>query len=140
MGIKDLDRLSVYSGVTEIYWSLNYDDKQLSSCPTDVKVFRPAHPKTVGFNILVHGIQCHKPQYYFKCTEPGCAYSFCTLKGWNLHHRMAHKTLLKCKDCPQKFMTPSAQRAHRNMHAPLTFTCEKCGKSFLLKVPCKCTG
>ena len=129
----DPDKLSVYSGSTEAYWPLDQEVQQPTKCTTAMQILRLAHLKSARFNILVHGIHRCKLCYYFKCKEPNCVYSFCTLKGWNLHHWMAHKTLLKCKDCSQKFLTPSAHRAHRNMHAPPLFTCESCGKSFPFK-------
>ena len=98
-----------------------------------MKLLRLAHPKSTRFDILVHGIRQCKSHYYFKCKEPNCVYSSCTLKEWNLCHQMSHKTLLKCKDCPQKFITPSSHGAHRNMHAPSLFACESCEKSFPFK-------
>ena len=124
--MADPDKLSVYSGSTEAFWPLDQEVQQPTKQTRAMQVVRPAHLKLAVFNILVHGICLHKPHYYFKCKEPNCVHSFCTLKGWNLYHRMAHQTLLKCKDCLQKFLTPSAHRAHRNMHAPLLFTCESC--------------
>ena len=56
-----------------------------------------------------------------------CPCTFSTIKGWNLHHRVHHKTILTCN---RKFRTLSAHRAHRNMHAPLKFFCKNCGSQF----------
>lgn len=140
MGTVDPDRLSVYSGSTEVYWPLGYDVKWPPTCPTVAKVLRPAHPKTASFNILVHGIWCHKPRYYFKCKEPNCVYSFCTLKGWNLHHRMAHKTLNSARTVPEnsslQVPTEHIEICMHHYHSHVRYV----ASHFHSKVPCECTG
>ena len=41
-----------------------------------------------------------------------------------------HKTVIYCNQCKKKFSTPSAHRAHQNLHALMKFICETCGKNF----------
>ena len=119
-GSKDADHLSQYSGETENYWPLAEDVVATRPVPQNRKrALRSKNQKAAGFDILLHAIRRRKPKYYFRCKEANCKYSFRTLKGWNLHHRVTHKTLLECADCHKKFPTPSAHRAHKNMHAPL---------------------
>ena len=51
------ENLSVYSGVTEQYWPL--DDIASETAIQKRKpthAIKPAHPKTAGFNTLLHGI------------------------------------------------------------------------------------
>ena len=47
-----------------------------------------------------------------------------------LHHRLAHKTKIKCSICGKKFIMPNSHRAHNNIHAVHKFNCQMCQKSF----------
>ena len=132
IGSKDIDNLSQYSGQTEKYWPLD-DAETESRSQIRKQTLRSKTRKVAGFNILFHAIRCQKPKYYFCCKVANCNCSFQTLKVWNLHHRVTHKKPLECMECHKKFPTPSAHRAHKNMHAPLRFNCDHCGKLFPFK-------
>ena len=134
---QDTDQESTNSDTTEIYWPIDLDNVQDQSLAKNKSCNTP-HSKTnktakFKFNILLHGIRRRKPRYYFKCKETGCTHTFATLKGWNLHHRLHHNTLLKCANCNKTFTTPSAHRPHKNLHVPLKYVCETCGNTFPYK-------
>ena len=134
---QDADQESTNSDTTEIYWPIdleNVQDQSLAknkSC--NIPHSRGNKTTKFKFNILLHAICRRKPRYYFKCKETCCTHTFATLKGWNLHHRLHHNTLLKCANCNKMFTTPSAHRAHKNLHAPLKYVCETCGNTFPYK-------
>ena len=65
-----------------------------------------------GFKITLHGIARRQPKYYFRCYIPDCNSKFHSLKEWNSHHLVQHKSLLSCLKCPRQFKKPSAFRAH----------------------------
>ena len=130
----DTDQESINSNMTEIYWPIDLDKTQDQSLAENKSCNTPhlKDNKTAKFkfNILLHGMHRRKPRYYFKCKEIGCTHTFATLKGWNLHHRPHHNTLIKCANCNKMFTTPSAHRAHKNLHAPLKYVCGTCGNAF----------
>ena len=82
------------------------------------------------FNINLHGIRKYHWRYYFKCAEVNCNKSFSKIRDWNTHHRIFHKSKLKCETCGAKFVTPSAHRAHKNYHVLRKYTFSLCDKSF----------
>ena len=129
---QDTDQESIPLNTTEIYWPIDLDKAQDQSLAENKLCSTPnlKDNKNAKFNILLHGIRRRKPRYYFKCKETGCTYTFDTLKGWNLHHRLDHNTLIKCANCNRKFTTPSAHRAHKNLHAPLKYVCKTCENAF----------
>ena len=82
------------------------------------------------FNINVHGIRKHHPKYYSKCVVKRCGCSSNKIKDWNTHHRIVHRTKIKCMDCCRQFITPSLHWAHCNNHALHKHTCQVCKKTF----------
>ena len=87
-------------------------------------------PTQSGFQIHTHRLRCYRRKYYFKCKEKNCQKTFNTLKTWNVHHQIHHKTILKCEICPKRFRIQSSFRVHQNVHVPNKFICESCGKLF----------
>ena len=88
-----------------------------------------AKPSTVfKFDINMHGIRKHRHGYYFKCIIKKCSRSLNKIKDWNTHHRIIHKTKIKCADCGRHILTPSSHHAHRNSHAPHWHICLICKK------------
>ena len=67
-----------------------------------------------GFKITLHGLTKRLPKYYFKCYVSGCSSKFHSLKDWNTHHIVQHKTLHSYLKCPRQFKKPSAFWAHQN--------------------------
>ena len=65
-----------------------------------------------GFKITLHGIARRQHKYYFRCYIQGCNSKFNSLKEWNSHHLVQHKSLLWCLRCPKEFKKPSAFRVH----------------------------
>ena len=121
--------------MTDIYWphdpdNTTYPEHESPKRSQQKLVLKSTNPKTAKFNILLHGIRKRKPRYYFKCKEPGCTYSFATLKGWNLHHCLHHKNLFTCKNCNKKLVTPSAHQVHQNQHASLKYICKTFGTMY----------
>ena len=118
------DTVSNISDKTKIYWPIDVPENMGN------KIETPKKP-TCYFSIQTHGLKRCKPRYYFKCKMNGCAYTFHTLKGWNIYHRAHYKgVLLKCDKCSRRFNTPSAHCAHHNVHATIKFMCETCGHKF----------
>ena len=134
----ETDQESVKSDTTEIYWPIESDktpdfNHVLSENSWHKPTLKSTNHKMAKFNILLHGIRRRKPKYYFKCKETGCTYSFASLKGWNLHHRLHHNMLIVCTICNKKFATPSVHRAHKNLHATRKYVCETCGNTYPYK-------
>ena len=140
----DTDATVAYSSLDETipYWPLE-DDQQIcvlprSTSPDKIQKGNPpkkritmAKPSTVSkFNINVHGIRRCWHRYYFKCVVKKCGRIFDKIKYWNTHHRIIHKSKIKCAECGQKFITPSSHHAHKNNHAPCKHTCQSCKKTF----------
>ena len=86
--------------------------------------------KVIKFSINVHGIHRHHHKYYFKCVVAKCNETFNKIKDWNIHHRIFHKTKIKCELCGKRFVTLSSHRAHKNFHVPHKYTCHLCKKTF----------
>ena len=103
-------------------------EAQIMPCKCPVIHSKPSRAKG-GFKITLHSLARRQPKY-FKCYVSGCSSKFHSLKDWNTHHIVQHKTMLLCLKCPRQFKKPSAFRAHRNNHAPAKLTCSTCGKSF----------
>ena len=55
--------------------------------------------KVIKFSINVHGLHCHHRKYYFKCVVTKCNKAFNKIKDWTIHHRIFHKTKIKCELC-----------------------------------------
>ena len=55
-----------------------------------------------GFKITLHGITRRQPKYNFKGYVFDCNSKFHSLKDWNSHHIVQHKTLLLCLKCPRQ--------------------------------------
>ena len=54
--VDDQEKTSVYSGMTEQCWPINDSEIESTTQKKSAHGIKPAHPKTAGFNILVHGL------------------------------------------------------------------------------------
>ena len=106
---------------------LRHSELKLQKC--HVICSRPSKFKG-GFKITLHGIARRQPKYYFRCYIHHCNSKFHSLKEWNSHHLLQHKSLLLCLKCPKQFKKPSAFRVHQNNHTPAKPNCSICGKTF----------
>ena len=89
-----------------------------------------AKPSKFLFRIHTIGIKKKKPKYYFRCVVENCSKTFDKLQTWNTHHRIHHKSLIRCTICWKSFETPSVARSHKNSHAPRKHECTLCNKVF----------
>ena len=140
---------------TEIYWPISPKPVEISKTPEGVrldKIDKPtlkqgdlklgrgclqpkkrmiyANPSQFMFRIRTIGIKKKKPKYYFKCAIDNCSTTFDKLQTWNTHHRIHHKTPIKCTVCRKSFKTPSVAHSHKNSHAPRKHKCTQCSKKF----------
>ena len=140
---------------TEIYWPISPKPVEISKTPEGVrldKIDKPtlkqgdlrlgkgclqpkkrmiyAKPSQFMFRIRTIGIKKKKPKYYFKCVIDNCSTTFDKLQTWNTHHRIHHKTPIKCRVCRKSFKTPSMACSHKNSHAPWKHKCTQCSKTF----------
>ena len=115
--------VSYSSDDTEAYWSLDPKKQKLMFPNVNVMhLARTSNQKIIQkFKIQVHRIQCRRNHYYFKCVVTRRNKTFNKILNWNLHHRLTHKTKVKCRTCGCKFATPSSHRAHQNIHAATKF-------------------
>ena len=97
--------------------------------PSSVKSLKAK--QQAKFSVKVHGIQCRRPKYWFKCMVPPCKQTFQSTKLWNIHHAAVHKSVaLMCDICKKTFTKPSARRVHRNNHASHKHCCTRYGRTF----------
>ena len=89
-----------------------------------------AKPSQFMFRIRTIGIKKKKPKYYFRCVAENCSKTFDKLQTWNTHHRIHHKSLIRCTICWKSFETPSVARSHKNSNAPWKHKCTQCNKAF----------
>ena len=89
-----------------------------------------AKPSQFMFKIHTVGIKKKKTKYYFKCVDGNCDKTFDKLQTWNTHHRLHHKSSIRCTICWKSFDTPSVARSHKNSHAPQKHKCTQCNKAF----------
>ena len=76
--------------------------------PSSVKSLKAK--QQAKFSVKVHGIQCRRPKYWFKCMVSPCKQTFQSTKLWNIHHAMVHKSVtLMCDICKKTFTKPSAR-------------------------------
>ena len=66
-----------------------------------------AKPSQFMFRIRTIGIKKKKPKYYFRCVAENCSKTFDKLQTWNTHHRIHHKSPIRCMICWKSFETPS---------------------------------
>ena len=104
-------------------------EAQIMPCKHWVIHSKPSRAKG-GFKITLHSLARRQPKYYFKCYVSGCSSKFHSLKDWNTHHIVQHKTMLSFLKCPRQLKKLSAFRAHLNNHALAKLTCSTYGKSF----------
>ena len=111
------------SDTTLIYWPLS-DNSDSDHVRSDISTASPSRVtrKKPTFNINWHGLRWRKLRYWFKCKVSKCDSTFSTIRGWNFHHSYVHK-----------FTSPSAHRAHKSAHVPLTNICTICNEAFPFK-------
>ena len=87
--------------------------------------------KRATFNVKTHGIHRSKPKYWFRCMVLPCNQTFRSIRLWNQHHAVIHKSKpLVCDICKKSFTKPSAKKSHNNSHASHRYSCIKCTKTF----------
>ena len=79
---------------------------------------------------LVQGLKTYKHRYNFKCVVNPCNRRFATVRDWNRHHQLFHKTYLKCSECRKRFVTPSSRRDHMYSHRTHEYKCSICKRTF----------
>ena len=91
----------------------------------------PKPKKKPHFNLRTHGIKKQQHRYWFKCEMKHCTLSFLSIKLWNLHHKIKHKSAcLTCTVCKRIFTRPSAKWVHQNAHTLQRHQCNTCKKCF----------
>ena len=72
-------------------------------------------------------------KYSLRCVVEGCNKISKSVHNWNSHHRIRHKTLLKCNLCPKMCSTPSSLKDHRAYHWDATYQCPNCDQKFVYR-------
>ena len=102
--------LDVSSDETEAYWPLEDDTGVINKKATESEPKHRlihSHPskRTANFSFSVHGIRQMQPKYNLYCVVKKCKETFATVKSWNSHYRLHHKTPLKCDKCTKRCKT-----------------------------------
>ena len=92
-----------YSTDTEIYWPLEEKEPETPMIQKGPQVPQLVLPEYItkrcksqklGFQVRTHKLRRYRQKYYFKCKEKNCNKTFNTLKVWDIHHQIHHKTIL----------------------------------------------
>ena len=81
----------------------------------------------------MHGIHKLKRKYKLHCIVVGCNKLSGSVRDWNSHHRIKHKTPLKCSSCTKVCQTPSSLKDHKAYHRNATYQCSTCNQKFVYK-------
>ena len=101
----------------------------LSSRVTRAQKIR-AGMKSPVLKCSVQGLKTYKHRYNFKCIVNPYNRRFATVRDWNRHHQLFHKTYLKCSECRKRFVTPSSRRDHMYSHRIHQYKCSICKRTF----------
>ena len=67
----------------------------------------------------------------YTCNAPGCDFVTTNLRTFNTHCRSKHRNIkYTCEQCGKAFMLPSTLKRHTYEHQTKQFYCKKCGKTF----------
>ena len=88
----------------------------------------------------IHPSEKSGPALNLRCEEPGCSDGgpFQSFNKFRLHMESVHKVLaFKCKECGNRFSSPTTLRLHRFTHSgEKPFLCDICGMKFKTRDQC----